>query len=469
MKTYPLDFGVLHFVGIGGIGMSALARFAIRKELAVFGYDKTKTTLTQTLEKEGACISFVDNISTLPQQIKNQETTLVVFTPAISLGNEILRWFIENDYRVMKRSEFLGEITQDTLCLAVAGTHGKTTTTSLVASILTEAGLDPTFINGGIINSFASNAKLGKGDYLVAEADESDKSFLMLQPSLAIITNIEADHLINYDNSFDKLRQAFLDFVKRLPFNGLLISCGDDPEIRNLLPEFSRSNVTYGFDESNDYVLSNYKSNNFRSTFSLSHENQLISIDLNMLGRHNALNASAACVLALEEGVDVLKIQHALKNFMGINRRMQVLGDIKIKNSISTLIDDYGHHPSEIRSTIDSIRESHPEKKLTMVFQPHRYSRTKDLFEEFIEVLQTVDQLILLDIYSAGEELIKNYESKDLLRRLRKTALKVCLSEESTLDSSIVEALGNDEGILLMQGAGNISKFSESIVKSFGN
>ena len=227
--------------------------------------------------------------------------------------------------------------------------------------------------------------------------------------------------------------------------------------------------MTYGFDESNDYVLSNYKSNNFRSTFSLSHENQLISIDLNMLGRHNALNASAACVLALEEGVDVLKIQHALKNFMGINRRMQVLGEIKIKNSISTLIDDYGHHPSEIRSTIDSIRESHPEKKLTMVFQPHRYSRTKDLFEEFIEVLQTVDQLILLDIYSAGEELIKNYESKDLLRRLRKTALKVCLSEESTLDSSIVEALGNDEGILLMQGAGNISKFSESIVKNFGN
>ena len=463
MKKSRLGLSKIFFVGIGGSGMSGIAEVLINLNYEVSGSDISDSEIIDRLRIKGAKVFIGHKASNIDR------AEMLVISSAIDKKNPELIEAKLKGIPVLARAEMLSSLMNMKRGIAIAGTHGKTTTTSLVASILTEAGLDPTFINGGIINSFASNAKLGKGDYLVAEADESDKSFLMLQPSLAIITNIEADHLINYDNSFDKLRQAFLDFVKRLPFDGLLISCGDDPEIRNLLPEFSRSNVTYGFDESNDYVLSNYKSNNFRSTFSLSHENQLISIDLNMLGRHNALNASAACVLALEEGVDVLKVQHALKNFMGINRRMQVLGDIKIKNSISTLIDDYGHHPSEIRSTIDSIRESHPEKKLTMVFQPHRYSRTKDLFEEFIEVLQTVDQLILLDIYSAGEELIKNYESKDLLRRLRKTALKVCLSEESTLDSSIVEALGNDEGILLMQGAGNISKFSESIVKNFGN
>tara|TARA_B110000263_G_scaffold46640_1_gene38730 strand:- start:162 stop:1553 length:1392 start_codon:yes stop_codon:yes gene_type:complete len=463
MKKFRSSLSKIFFVGIGGSGMSGIAEVLLNLDYEVSGSDISDSEIIDRLKLMGAKIFIGHKASNLEQ------AEMIVVSSAIDSKNPEL---IEAKLRgipVLARAEMLSSLMNMKRGIAIAGTHGKTTTTSLVASIFTEANLDPTFINGGIINSFASNAKLGKGDYLVAEADESDRSFLMLQPSLAIITNIEEDHLINYENDFENLRQAFLDFVKKLPFDGLLISCGDDPEIRKLLPKFSRPNVTYGFDEINDYVISNYEPDEFRSNFLLSYEGQVIQIDFNMLGRHNALNACAACALAIEEGIDIPTIQDALKNFMGINRRMQVLGSINIKGSNSMLIDDYGHHPSEIRSTIDSIRESYPKKKLTMVFQPHRYSRTKDLFEEFIEVLQLVDHLILLDIYPAGEELIKNYESKDLLARLQDTTLNVCLSKESKINIPIEEALGGEEGILLMQGAGNISKISESIKKSYSN
>ena len=463
MKKYRSRSSKIFFIGIGGSGMSGIAEVLINLNYEVSGSDISNSEIIDRLRSMGAEIHIGHNASNI------DKADMIVISSAIDDGNPELIEAKLKGIPVLARAEMLSSLMNMKRGIAIAGTHGKTTTTSLVASIFTEASLDPTFINGGIINSFASNAKLGKGDYLVAEADESDQSFLMLQPSVSIITNIEEDHLINYGNNFENLRQAFLAFVKKLPFDGLLIACGDDPEIKKLLPQCSRPNVTYGFEETNDYVISNYEPSEFRSNFLLTYAGQSIQIDLNMLGRHNALNASAACVLAIEEGIDTSIIQGALKTFMGINRRMQILGIIKIKDSNLILIDDYGHHPSEIKNTIESIRESHPKKKLTMVFQPHRYSRTKDLFEEFIEVLQLVDQLILLDVYPAGEDLIKNYESKDLLERLKGTTLNVCLSEESKVNISIEESLVEGEGIILMQGAGNIAKISESLMKTYGN
>jgi UDP-N-acetylmuramate--alanine ligase len=463
MKKYRSRLSKIFFVGIGGSGMSGIAEVLINLNYEVYGSDISDSEIIDRLRSMGAEIHIGHKASNI------DKADMIVISSAIDDANPELIEAKLKGIPVLARAEMLSSLMNMKRGIAIAGTHGKTTTTSLVASIFTEAGLDPTFINGGIINSFASNAKLGKGDYLVAEADESDQSFLMLQPSLSIITNIEEDHLINYGNDFENLRQAFLAFVKKLPFDGLLIACGDDPEIKKLLPQFSRPNVTYGFEEGNDYVISDYEPSEFRSNFLLTYAGQSIQIDLNMLGRHNALNASAASVLAIEEGIDASIIQGALKTFMGINRRMQILGIIKIKDSNLILIDDYGHHPSEIKNTIESIRESHPKKKLTMVFQPHRYSRTKDLFEEFIEVLQLVDQLILLDVYPAGEDLIKNYESKDLLERLKGTTLNVCLSEESKVNISIEESLEKGEGIILMQGAGSISKISESLIKTYGN
>ena len=463
MKKYRSRSSKIFFIGIGGSGMSGIAEVLINLNYEVSGSDISDSEIIDRLRSMGAEIHIGHNASNI------DKADMIVISSAIDDGNPELIEAKLKGIPVLARAEMLSSLMNMKRGIAIAGTHGKTTTTSLVASIFTEAGLDPTFINGGIINSFASNAKLGKGDYLIAEADESDQSFLMLQPSVSIITNIEEDHLINYGNNFENLRQAFLAFVKKLPFDGLLIACGDDPEIKKLLPQCSRPNVTYGFEETNDYVISDYEPSEFRSNFLLTYAGQSIQIDLNMLGRHNALNASAACVLAIEEGIDASIIQGALKTFMGINRRMQILGIIKIKDSNLILIDDYGHHPSEIKNTIESIRESHPKKKLTMVFQPHRYSRTKDLFEEFIEVLQLVDQLILLDVYPAGEDLIKNYESKDLLERLKGTTLNVCLSEESKVNISIEESLVEGEGIILMQGAGNISKISESLMKTYGN
>ena len=463
MKKYRSRLSKIFFVGIGGSGMSGIAEVLINLNYEVYGSDISDSEIIDRLRSMGAEIHIGHKASNI------DKADMIVISSAIDDANPELIEAKLKGIPVLARAEMLSSLMNMKRGIAIAGTHGKTTTTSLVASIFTEAGLDPTFINGGIINSFASNAKLGKGDYLVAEADESDQSFLMLQPSLSIITNIEEDHLINYGNDFENLRQAFLAFVKKLPFDGLLIACGDDPEIKKLLPQFSRPNVTYGFQEGNDYVISDYEPSEFRSNFLLTYAGQSIQIDLNMLGRHNALNASAASVLAIEEGIDASIIQGALKTFMGINRRMQILGIIKIKDSNLIVIDDYGHHPSEIKNTIESIRESHPKKKLTMVFQPHRYSRTKDLFEEFIEVLQLVDQLILLDVYPAGEDLIKNYESKDLLERLKGTTLNICLSEESKVNISIEESLEKGEGIILMQGAGSISKISESLMKTYGN
>ena len=462
MNLSKFSLNNIHFVGIGGIGMSGIAEVLFNLGYKVSGSDKTESDITKRLSDMGIEINYHHSASNL------KEAEMVVISTAISETNPEVKEAKQRSIPILARAEMLSSLMNTKRGVAIAGTHGKTTTTSIVASIMTEAGLDPTFINGGIINSFNSNAQLGKGKYLIAEADESDQSFLLLQPSTSIITNIEPDHLINYQNNFENLKIAFLDFIKKLPFNGMAIVCGDDPIIKDLIPEFSRPYITYGFNEDNDYVLSNYSSKDFKSLFNLKSEAENLDLTLNMLGRHNALNASAAVVLCIQEGISIKAINHSLENFMGINRRMQVLGDLSVNGYSCILVDDYGHHPTEIKSTINSIRESFPKKEINMVFQPHRYTRTKDLFFEFVEVLIEVDSLVLLDIYSAGEDPIKGISSKTLLKTITDQGFdKVKIFNEGNEIIQFLEDKLKKDCVLIMQGAGNISDVSSEIKKRY--
>ena len=460
MNPSKFSLNNIHFVGIGGSGMSGIAEVLFNLGYTVTGSDKKESDVTNRLTDKGIEIAYDHSASNL------KKVEMVVVSSAISKSNPEIIEAKKRSIPILARAEMLSSLMNTKRGIAIAGTHGKTSTTSIVASIMTEAGLDPTFINGGIINSFNTNAQLGKGRYLIAEADESDQSFLLLQPSMSIITNIEPDHLVNYENSFENLKIAFLDFVKKLPFNGMAIVCGDDPIVRELIPRFSRPYITYGFDEANDYVLSNYSSSDFQSSFNLRSESESIDLSFNMLGRHNALNAAAAAVLCIQEGVSTKVINNSLKNFMGINRRMQVLGELSINGSSCILIDDYGHHPSEIKSTIDSIRESFPNKELNMVFQPHRYTRTNDLFYEFVDVLTKVDNLILLDIYSAGESPIKGISSEELMKKISDQGFnKVKLLNSGNEIIRSLEDNVDSNSVLVMQGAGNISDVSSEIKK----
>ena len=446
----------IFFIGIGGSGMSGLAEVLFNLGYEVSGSDIKESEVTERLEVLGINLSIghkVTNLDDVDMVIKSTaiEGTNVELTHARKLGLPIL-----------ERAELLSSLMNMKRGVAIAGTHGKTTTTSILASIMTEAMLDPTFINGGIINSFSSNVKLGTGDYMLAEADESDKSFLMLQPSLEIITNIDADHLVNYKNNMNNLEEAFIKFVKKLPFNGLLVACGDDPIIKKLVGSFSRKTILYGFEDHNDYIISNYKTESFTSEFTLSYDKGSVSsLKLNLPGKHNVLNATAASVLAIEEGVSLINIKSALEKFSGIRRRMEFLGNL----GDTAVIDDYGHHPTEIRNTILTLRESFPGSEITMVFQPHRFSRTKDLYEEFVEVLQLVEGLILLEIYSAGEEPIDGISSSALLESLKDKGLKNLLLANSTNQALelISSSISKKKEVLLIQGAGSISDISKQL------
>ena len=447
----------IFFIGIGGSGMSGLAEVLFNLGYEVSGSDIKESEVTERLEVLGINLSIghkVTNLDDVDMVIKSTaiEDTNVELTHARKLGLPIL-----------ERAELLSSLMNMKRGVAIAGTHGKTTTTSILASIMTEAMLDPTFINGGIINSFSSNAKLGTGDYMLAEADESDKSFLMLQPSLEIITNIDADHLVNYKNNMNNLEEAFIKFVKKLPFNGLLVACGDDPIIKKLVGSFSRKTILYGFEDHNDYIISNYKTESFTSEFTLSYDKGSVSrLKLNLPGKHNVLNATAASVLAIEEGVSLINIKSALEKFSGIRRRMEFLGNL----GDTVVIDDYGHHPTEIRNTILTLRESFPGSEITMVFQPHRFSRTKDLYEEFVEVLQLVEGLILLEIYSAGEKPIDGISSSALLESLKDKGLKNLLLANSSKQALelISSCFSKKKEVLLIQGAGSISDISKKLM-----
>ena len=451
----------IHFIGIGGSGMSGIAEVLNNLGYKVTGSDSASSSNTDRLEKLGISISYDHN----PNNLKDVE--MVVISSAISDDNPELVSAKEQLIPVLARAEMLSSLMNNKRGIAIAGTHGKTTTTSLVASIMTSANLDPTFINGGIINSFNSNAQLGEGDYLIVEADESDKSFLLLQPSVSIVTNIEPDHLVNYDGSFDNLKKAFLEFIKKLPFNGVSIVCGDDTVVKELKINFQRPHISYGFESSNDYVLSSYRTDGRNSYFKLTSDTDSFDFKLNMLGKHNVLNAAAAIVLCLQEGIAVTVIQDSLSSFMGIDRRMQILGEKKIGSSTCLYIDDYGHHPTEIKKTIQAIRTSFPNFELKMVFQPHRFTRTKDLYEEFIEVLSHVDELFLLDIYSAGENPIEGINSSNIQSSLIRSGFdNVKLLNSNEVAKEYDKDLAKDT-IFVFQGAGDISSISQSIFEEF--
>tara|TARA_B100000029_G_scaffold134426_1_gene128749 strand:- start:3000 stop:4391 length:1392 start_codon:yes stop_codon:yes gene_type:complete len=448
----------IYFIGIGGSGMSGLAELLFNLGYEVTGSDINESTATERLINLGIKLKIGHEITNL------DEAEMVIKSSAIPETNIELMHARKLGLPILERAELLSSLMNMKRGIAVAGTHGKTTTTSLLASIMTEALLDPTIINGGIINSFASNAKLGTGNYLIAEADESDKSFLMLQPSLEIITNIDADHLINYEGSISNLEESFIEFVKKLPFDGLLVACGDDQIIKKLIGSFPRKTILYGFEEHNDYRIDGYKTKHFSSEFSLFNKQGSVSkFELNLPGKHNVLNAAAASVLAIEEGISLINIKTALKKFSGINRRMELLGRL---NEI-TIIDDYGHHPTEIKNTLFTLKESFPEEEITMIFQPHRYTRTKDLFHEFVEVLTEVDRLILLEVYSAGENVIEGINSQSILKAIKnRSKEKFIFASSIEIAMELIDSfVPNEKGVLLIQGAGSISEISNQLLK----
>jgi UDP-N-acetylmuramate--alanine ligase len=388
---------------------------------------------------------------------------VVVASTAIPADNPEILAARERRIPVVPRAEMLAELMRFRFGIGVAGTHGKTTTTSLTASLLAEGGLDPTFVIGGQLNSAASHAQLGAGYYLVAEADESDASFLYLQPSMAVVTNIDADHLPTYEGDFERLRQTFIDYLHHLPFYGLAVLCLDDPQVRSILEEVTRPVITYGIDTAADVRASQLRQEGLRTHFMVQRPGhaQAIAVTLNLPGRHNVLNALAAIAIATELGVSDAAMQRALAGFQGIGRRFHLVGEIGVPAGQVLLIDDYAHHPREISPTLEAARAGWPGRRLVVAFQPHRYTRTHDLFDDFIEVLSTVDVLLLCEVYAAGEVPISGADGRALARgiRARGQVDPVFVADLATLPAVLGDIL-QDGDILLTLGAGDIGAAS---------
>jgi len=454
----------IHFVGIGGVGMAGIAEVLLRQGYTVSGSDLSENALTQWLKVMGAIIFTGHNADHV------KEADVIVRSSAIDTDNPELVAARLARIPIVPRAEMLGELMRFRYGIAISGTHGKTTTTSLVTSILAEAGLDPTFVIGGRLNSAGSNARLGRGHYLVAEADESDASFLFLQPMISIVTNIDQDHMSTYKNDFEQLKETFIKFLHRLPFYGLAVLCIDDPIVREILPSISRPIVTYGLSDEADFKTLSYKQQGMRTQFTVKRPKGLPSLEvtLNLPGRHNVLNALAAIAVASELKVSDRAISEALEHFAGIGRRFQIYGDFSLeKGGQVTLVDDYGHHPREIAATLQAARESWPERRLVMVYQPHRYTRTRDLFHDFCQVLSAPDKLLLLDVYSAGEAFIEGADGMSLCRGIEAygKTLPIFIDEHQKLPSLIEKEL-EDGDILLMQGAGNIGGLAARLAAS---
>ena len=368
---------------------------------------------------------------------------------------------------IIRRAEMLAELMRFRHGIAVAGTHGKTTTTSLISTIFAEAEYDPTFVIGGLLNSAGTNARLGKSRYLIAEADESDASFLHLQPMVSVVTNIEADHMDTYGGDFSKVKDTFVDFLSNLPFYGQAIVCGDDANIQEIRPRIGRSILTYGFESHNDYRAENVSLSFGKANFTVIRpEREPLDITLNLTGNHNVLNALAAIAVATDEGVDDDAIIRALASFGGIGRRFEQLGTFTTSKGEVCLVDDYGHHPTEVRATIAAARANWPDKRLVMVYQPHRFTRTRDLYEDFVEVLSSVDALLLLDVYAASEQPIESADSKALCRSIRQRGQiePVYVGDKDALPAILANIM-QDGDIVMTQGAGNIGQIAKLLAR----
>ena len=459
-----LGFGKLkniHFIGIGGAGMSGIAEVLINLGYQVSGSDMRTSKVTQRLQAQGATIY----IGHAAENIKG--TDVIVTSTAVQQDNLEVLAAREQRIPIIPRAEMLAEIMRFRFGIAIAGTHGKTTTTSLLAVLMTEGGLDPTFVIGGLLNSAGSNAKLGESHYLVAEADESDASFLHLQPMVAVVTNIDEDHMSTYGGDFEQVKEAFKSFLHQLPFYGLAVMCSDDEDICNMLPSIGKPILTYGIDSNADIKALDVRQEGFRTHFKLKRlgNETLLDITLNMPGKHNVLNALAAIAVASELGVSDQAIVTGLDHFKGVGRRFQVNGEIPLAEGSALLVDDYGHHPRELMATIQAVREGWPDKRLVLAFQPHRYSRTRDLFEDFVDVLNEVDVLVLLDVFAAGEKPISGSDGPALSTAIRQRGklIPIFVKDIEQLPFVLKDVIRPND-IVLTSGAGNIGAASTQLL-----
>ncbi|WP_127470251.1 UDP-N-acetylmuramate--L-alanine ligase [Thiomicrorhabdus aquaedulcis] len=446
----------IHFVGIGGVGMAGIAEVCLNLGYVVSGSDLKHNPTVARLESLGALIQLGhDALHVL-------NTDVVVVSTAIGAGNPEVNWAREARVPVIPRAEMLAELMRMRFGIAIAGTHGKTTTTSLTAAVLTQGGVDPTFVIGGKLNQVGANARLGSGRYLVAEADESDASFLHLSPMMSVVTNIDEDHMETYHGDYLNLENTFIEFIHRLPFYGLAIVCVDDPNIQAILPKLSRRVETYGFSEQADVRAINVQAHGLQMRFQvLVGREKSFDVVLNTPGRHNVLNALAAISIGLKLDIAVADIVQALHEFGGVGRRFEVYAQRFIGGHTVTLVDDYGHHPTELTATIATAKEAFVKKRVVLVFQPHRYTRTRDLFDEFVNALLAPDLVILMDVYSAGETSLPMFDSKALLQAMRVRGKQAIYAESVEQLNEIASDVLQDDDVLLVMGAGDIGLVSK--------
>ena len=452
----------IHFVGIGGTGMCGIAEVLLNQGYDISGSDIRESPVTARLVAQGADVFIghrAENVA---------GASVIVVSSAIDPSNPEIATAIENRIPVVRRAEMLAELMRFRHGIAVAGTHGKTTTTSLVATILAEGNLDPTFVIGGKLNSAGTNARMGTSRYLVAEADESDASFLHLQPMVSIVTNIDADHMSTYGGDFERLKQTFVDFLHNLPFYGLAVVCIDDPVVRSILPKVGRQLITYGFSDDADFRATDVQQQGMYTTFNVHRPDASLplAIRMRMPGEHNVLNALSAIAVATDEGVADEAIQRALEKFEGVGRRFQVCGEFPFADQSGNvmMVDDYGHHPRELEVTIEAIRKGFPERRLVMLFQPHRYSRTKDLYEDFVRVVSKADVLLLMDVYPAGEKAIAGADGRSLCGSVRQRGeVDPVFIERGESVEAPLKAVLQPGDLLLTQGAGDIGALAVQI------
>lgn len=451
----------IHFIGIGGAGMGGIAEVLANEGYQISGSDIANNRVTEHLAALGADIHVGHKAENV------HGASVVVVSTAIHADNPEIIAARELRIPVVRRAEMLAELMRYRHGIAIAGTHGKTTTTSLIASVYAQAGADPTFVIGGLLNSAGTNARLGTSRYLIAEADESDASFLHLQPLVAVVTNIEADHMDTYGGDFTKLRATFLEFLHNLPFYGLAVVCIDDPVIRGLLPEIGRATITYGYSEDADIQVQEFVQEGSQSQFRLRlQDGSVLPLRLNLPGRHNALNAAAAVAVAREDQISTGAIIDALAQFAGVGRRFQQYGEFETGAGKVLLVDDYGHHPTEVRATLAAARAAWPERRLVLIFQPHRYTRTRDLYDDFAEVLAKVDVLIMLDVYAAGEDPIPGADGRSLCRSIRQrgTLDPIFVATPAEVPAVLADVL-KDGDVVLTQGAGNVGQLCRKLAE----
>ncbi|PRD35787.1 UNVERIFIED_CONTAM: murC [Trichonephila clavipes] len=447
----------IHFIGIGGAGMCGIAEVLLNQGYEVAGSDAKAGKSTERLVRLGAEVFIGHDAAHVAS------ADVVVVSTAIDPANPEVQAAQERRLPIVRRAEMLAELMRYRHGIAIAGTHGKTTTTSLIASILGEAGFDPTYVIGGLLNSAGTNAKLGSSRYFVAEADESDASFLHLQPMASVVTNIDADHMDTYGGDFEVLKRTFIEFLHNLPFYGLAVVCGDDPVVRELLPQIARPTITYGFAEDNDIRAVDVEQLGLQTRFTVLRAGRdPLSVTLNLPGLHNVLNSLAAIAIATDEGAGDEAIVAALGSFQGVGRRFQRL----IEAGGVQLVDDYGHHPREVAATIAAARQAYPGRRLVMMFQPHRYTRTRDCFDDFVQVLSTVDHLLLLDVYSAGEKPIPGADGRALSRSIRTRGVVDPVFIESPDElAQLLPAQLQAGDVLLTQGAGTVGAIAVELAQ----